>query len=87
MALARSKSARQDIKEGQVVVFFHPTAAQKWPLARVKRVFSGKDGYVRTLELEVPVLEGGGYLKKGEKLYLRDIKHVASLLPTDETKL
>ena len=53
----RSRGGGRDLKVGDVVSFHLPTAHYKWPLALVNRIFPGKDGHVRALELWRP--EGG----------------------------
>ncbi len=76
---------KRDVQVGDVVVFFHPTSARKWPLAKVSRVFPGLDGRVRTVEVAVPDVVGQHqqYLEKRQKFYIRDVKAIAPLLPAD----
>ena len=50
----KSKGAGRDLRVGDVVAFLLPSAARKWPLALVNRVFPGKDGRVRVIELWRP---------------------------------
>ncbi len=87
LALRRSVhfETSSDLAVGDVVVFFHPTSRRKWPLAKVTQTFPGPYGRVRTLQLAVPDVVGAGplYLDKKDKLYTRDIKHVAPLFHAD----
>ncbi len=84
-AFRRLSGTDRDPQPGDVVVFFLPTSARKWPLAMVEHVYPGPDGRVRTLLLRLPQVEGHAsqYVWKGEKTFKRDVKDVALLLPAE----
>ncbi len=74
----------RDLKEGDVVVFFMPSANKMWPLARITRTFPGPDGRVRTVELLLPQIKSGNdYSRHPDKLFRRDVGSVALLLPLE----
>ena len=77
----------QDLKVGDVVVFFLPSSDRKWPLAVVEETFPGKDDRVRTLKLRLPQVRGAGaaYVRGEDKHFLRDVGEVALLLPAEKS--
>ncbi len=78
-----AKIARRDVQPGDVVTFFLPTSSKKWPLAIVERVFPGKDGRVRTVQIKLPRhnSDSATYAPLPPKFFLRDVGDIALLLP------
>ena len=80
-----NQKAAQDLQQGDVVTFLLPSSARMWPLARITKVFPGKDGRVRTVELLMPQLAPGQrYLRSTDKVFRRDAGAVALLLPASQ---
>ena len=48
----QKRGSGRDLQVGDVVTFYLPSASNRWPLGRVAAVFPGKDGKVRTVEIE-----------------------------------
>ncbi len=74
----------RDVAPGDVVVFFMPSSAKKWPLALVTEVYPGRDGRVRTIRLRLAQhnAEKTSY-EPNTKTFLRDVREVAMLLPAE----
>ncbi len=77
----------RDVQVGDVVVFFMPSAAKKWPLAMVTETYPGKDGRVRTIRLKLPQhnAKRGAY-DPNFKSFIRDVREVAVLLPAEQAQ-
>ena len=73
----------RDYQVGDVVTFLHPTRRAKWPLARVTRVFPGRDGRIRTVELELAEAALESKESNDRRRFVRDVGRVALLLPDE----
>ena len=67
-----------NVKENDIVVFLDKQNPRGlWPLARVKKVYPGRDGHVRSLDVELPqTVREGRELKVIKTVYNRGIRHV-----------
>ena len=81
MLSSRLRSQGRDLAVGDVVAFFLPSSAKKWPLARVEQVHPGKDGKVRVVDLLLP---NSSAQQTSPAILRRDVGQVALLLPADQ---
>ncbi len=83
----KQKDSLRDVQVGDVVTFFLPSNAKKWPLAIVSAVYPGRDGRVRTIQIKLPGRRENEKKDKYEplppKFYVRDVGEVAVLLPAE----
>ncbi len=49
------RGAGREIQEGDIVTFFLPSAAGRWPMGRVIKTFPGQDGRTRVVEIEAAI--------------------------------
>ncbi len=81
------ESRARDVEPGDVVAFFMPSAARKWPLALVTDVYPGRDGKVRTVRLRLPQHNSNGdRYDPSQKSFVRDVREVAVLLPAETAR-
>ncbi len=77
----------KDLKPGDVVVFFMPSAAKKWPIAVINDVYPGRDGKVRTVRLRLAQHNADGRTYDPSfKTFLRDVREVALLRPAEQAQ-
>ncbi len=79
----------EDLKVGDVVMFFLPTSARKWPLASIEQVFPGPDGRVRTVRVRLQGVDmsTSEYRSLPPKFFIRDVGEIALLLPAKEIQI
>ncbi len=77
--------AKMDLAVGDVVMFFLPTHARKWPLARIVKTFPGSDGRVRTVQVALRGVDDTTeeYRALPPKFFIRDVGEVALILPAE----
>ena len=64
----RTAKSATDIKPGSIVLLINERKNRHhWPLARIERVFTSKDGIVRSVELRLP-MSAKEVKTKGKKL-------------------
>ena len=74
-----------DLRAGDIVAFLHPTCRGRWPLARVKETYPGKDGRVRSILVTLPqIAPGREYQRLRDRELRRDVSSVVLLLPAEE---
>jgi hypothetical protein len=73
-----TRAAAHEVKVGDVVTFFLPSSARKWPIAIVDGVFPGKDGMVRTLRLRIS--QAADASRHTKQTFLWDIRDVSPLV-------